>query len=43
MTAFDISDLENNPDYKAARIDTLLQKPVRLSELRKMINTALKK
>ena len=43
MTAFDISDLENNSDYKAARIDKLLQKPVHLSNLRKMINTSLKK
>ena len=43
MTAFDISDLENDSDYKAARIDTLLQKPVHLSNLREMINTALKK
>ena len=43
MTAFDISDLENDTDYKAARIDMLLQKPVHLSNLRKMINIALKK
>ena len=43
VTAFDISDLENNSDYKAARIDKLLQKPVHLSNLRKMINTSLKK
>lgn len=42
MTAFDVSDLENDSDYKAARIDMLLQKPVHLSNLRKMINTALK-
>ena len=43
MTAFDISDLENNYDYKAARIDTIMQKPVHLSNLREIINTALKK
>jgi two-component system, cell cycle response regulator CpdR len=43
MTAFDISNLENDSDYKAARIDTLLQKPIHLSNLREMINTALKK
>ena len=42
MTAFDIRDLENNPDYKAAKIDRLLQKPIRFSELREMINNALK-
>jgi DNA-binding response OmpR family regulator len=43
MTAFDISDLENNSDFKAACIDRLLQKPIRFSELRGMINTAWKK
>ena len=43
MTAFDISDLENNSDYKAARIDTIMQKPVHLSNLREIINTVLKK
>ena len=43
MTAFDIRDLENNPDYKATNIDRLLQKPIVFSELRKMIDTALKK
>ena len=41
MTAFDINDLENNSDFKGAKIDKLLQKPVRFSELRKMINDAL--
>ena len=43
MTAFDISDLENNSDYKAAGIDTIMQKPVHLSNLREIINTVLKK
>ena len=43
MTAFDIRDLENNTDYKAARIDTLMQKPVHLSDLREMITNVLKK
>lgn len=42
MTAFDIRDLENNADYKAAKIDRLLQKPIRFSELLEMINIALK-
>ncbi len=41
MTAFDIRDLENNSDYVSARIDKLIQKPVRFSELRVMINNAL--
>jgi DNA-binding response OmpR family regulator len=41
MTAFDTRDLENNSDYVSARIDKLIQKPVRFSELRLMINNAL--
>ena len=43
VTAFDISDLENDSDYKGARIDMLLQKPIHLSNLREMIKSALKK
>ena len=43
MTAFDISDLEDNSDFKVACIDRLLQKPIRFSELRRIINTTLKK
>lgn len=42
MTAFEIRDLEDNPDFKAARFDRLIQKPVRFSELREMINNTLK-
>ena len=42
MTAFDIKDLKNDPDFKAAKIDKLLQKPIRFSELREMINMTLK-
>jgi len=38
MSAFDIRDLENHPDFKSAKIDRLLQKPVHFSELREMIN-----
>ncbi|HET6590025.1 MAG TPA: response regulator [Candidatus Nitrosocosmicus sp.] len=41
MTAFDIRDLENNPDYKAANIDKLLQKPIHFSDLRDMIKYTL--
>ena len=41
MTNFDIRDLEQHPRYKAARIDKLLQKPVRFVELKKMINDTL--
>ena len=42
MTAFDISDLKENPDFNIAKIDRIIQKPVRFSHLRKMINIAWK-
>jgi len=42
MTAYEIRDLEDNPDYMAARFDKLIQKPIRFSELREMINETLK-
>ena len=38
MTAFDARDLEVSPNYIEARVDKLLQKPIRFSELRTMIN-----
>lgn len=41
MTAFDISDLKDNEDFKKAKIDRLLQKPVRLADLSQMINESL--
>jgi DNA-binding response OmpR family regulator len=41
MTAFDISDLKDNEDFKKAKIDRLLQKPVRLADLSRMINESL--
>lgn len=42
MTAYEIRDLEDDPDYRAARFDRLIQKPIRFSKLREMINDALK-
>ena len=42
MTAFETKDLEDRDDFKNARIDRLIQKPVRFSELREMINDAWK-
>ena len=42
MTAFECKDLEDREDFKNARIDRLIQKPVRFSELREMINDAWK-
>ena len=38
MTAFDATDLEEQPIYIEAKIDKLLQKPIHFSELRTMIN-----
>ena len=42
MTAFEIKDLEDRPDFKFARIDRLIQKPVHFSDLREMINDVWK-
>ena len=42
MTAFESKDLEDREDFINARIDLLIQKPVRFSHLRAMINDALK-
>jgi len=42
MSAFDTSDLGSHPDFKAANIDRLIQKPVHFSELREMINFSMK-
>ena len=41
MTAFDIGDIKDNEDFKRAKIDRILQKPVRFSDLRRMINELL--
>lgn len=42
MTAFEITDLEDKEDFKNARIDRIIQKPIRFSALKEMINDALK-
>jgi len=42
MTAFESKDLKDTDDFKNARIDRLILKPVRFSELREMINDAWK-
>lgn len=42
MTAFDTRDLEINPDFRTPRFDRLLQKPIRFSEVREIINEELK-
>jgi FixJ family two-component response regulator len=43
MTAFDIRDVENNFDIRASRIDRLIQKPFRFSEMLDIIKIALEK
>jgi hypothetical protein len=37
MTAFDVADLKDNEDFKKAKIDRLLQKPIRLADSRQLI------
>ncbi len=41
MTAFDISDIEHDQAYLTAKIDKLLQKPIKLSMLRKIIEQSI--
>ncbi len=38
ITAFDISDLKNQPNFKLANIENIIQKPIKLSHLKKIIN-----
>ena len=42
-TAFDAKDLKDYENYKIARIDRIIQKPIRFPDLREMINDAWKK
>ena len=41
MTAFETVDFKDNEDFKKAKIDRLLQKPIRFSDLRQMIDESL--
>ena len=41
ITAFDISDLEGSEAYKSAKIDKVIQKPIKLSILKKLIEDVL--
>lgn len=38
MTAFETKDLRDQDNFKQAKFDKLIQKPVRFADLRKMIN-----
>ena len=41
MTAFDVTDIENQIQYKLARIDRIIQKPIKLSILKAILNQNL--
>ena len=43
MTAFDAKDLKDHENFKIARIDRIIQKPIRFPDLREMISDAWKK
>lgn len=38
ITAFDISDIQNQNKYKSAKLTKVIQKPIKLSLLKNMIN-----
>ena len=41
VTAFDTTDLESKPDYIRAKIEMIIQKPIKLSQLRKIVEQFL--
>ena len=41
ITAFDIADIQDNESYKQAKIDKIVQKPLKLSLLKKIIESAI--
>jgi response regulator RpfG family c-di-GMP phosphodiesterase len=41
ITAFDITDLENNNSFKNAKIERIIQKPIRYALLKKIIDQTL--
>lgn len=38
ITAFDVADLENQSNFKSAKIDRIIQKPLKLSNLKIIIS-----
>ena len=38
ITAFDISDLKDQPNFKLANIENIIQKPIKLLHLKRIIN-----
>ena len=41
ITAFDPTDLESKPEYRQAKIEMVVQKPIKLSQLKKMVEQVL--
>ncbi len=41
ITAFDITDLENNTSFRTAQIEMIIQKPIKFSNLKKIIEKSL--
>jgi CheY-like chemotaxis protein len=42
VTAFAAEDLENRPDFKAAKVDRIIQKPLKFSKLKEIIKQDIK-
>jgi CheY-like chemotaxis protein len=42
VTAFATEDLENRQDFKAAKVDRIIQKPLKLSKLKEIIKQDIK-
>jgi len=38
ITAFEFSDLKDHLNFKSANIENIIQKPIKLSHLKKIIN-----
>jgi DNA-binding NtrC family response regulator len=43
ITAFETADMENNETYQSARINKVIQKPIKLSSLKKIIDETFNK
>ena len=41
ITAFDIDELDSNKVYQSAKIDRIIQKPIKLAVLRKIIDETI--
>lgn len=41
ITAFDISDMRDRPSFKSAKFERIIQKPIKLAILKKVINQTI--